>query len=598
MIVTWMFGSTLFALLLVVAAFASERALRLSRRATRTPWALALTLAVVWPAAAPIVLQKFRTPELEPMVIVAAPSPAEIVAGQLPQVTATWSDRLELVLVWAWLVLSVAMLLRLGAAVFALRRITRKSRAMRLDGADVLVTDSLGPAVVGLWKPQVAVPHWFLGLDEPLRKLVLHHEQEHCRSRDPQLVWMASLAVAVMPWNLGVWVLARRLRLALEIDCDARTLRLEESTERYGKLLLLIAQRQSSYPLVSMLAESNSHLSQRISAMQKKPLRRRAVRVALFVGVAAAAVAVACSPRIATDLTGPNPRSQNAVAAKLEAEKASGAPVYFEAKVERKAVSAPGSPGPKYPADLRAAGVEGRVDAQFVVDTNGRAMVSSLKVLRSSHPSFTAAIEEALPSMRFLSAEINGRKVKQLIQMPMVFDLANDGIPDDVAVGVPIQTGTPPNVNVLEPFTTTVVGKEATEASQAALLRAAQRAADLEQPPIRSGATPSALPANQMGIYFESQVEEPVKAAPGTVGPRYPESLKNGGKSGRVLVQFVVHEDGRVDLASFRVLQADDPLMEAAVRDALPKMIFVPAKIGGKSVKQLVQQPFTFSLSR
>ncbi len=595
MIATWMFGATLFALLLGIAAFASEHALRLSRRATRTPWAIALVLAIVWPAAAPFVLQSGNTGAFAPAVIESEPiSPASLVAGQLPPVTASWGERLEFVLVCGWVVLSVALLLRLGAAVLALRRITRESRAMQLDGANVLVTESLGPAVVGLWRPQVAVPHWFLDLDEPLRKLVLHHELEHCRSRDPQLVWLASLALALMPWNVGVWVLARRLRLALEIDCDARTLRRETSIERYGKVLLLVAQRQSSYPLVSMLAESNSHLRQRITAMQVKPLRPRAVRVALFVGVAASAVAAACSPRVASDLTGPNGRPQSPLALKSDAEKASGSNVYFESQVNRPAVSAPGSSGPKYPSDLKAQGVEGRVIAMFVVDTTGRAEMGTLRVLRSSHPSFTAAVQEALPNMRFLAAQIGTRKVKQLVQAPMIFDLANDGIPGDASIAEPLPTGEPPGVNVLEPWRTVVLGPKDNASRPVPL-----SPPTAERQPARP-ATASVQPPQvaQNGIYFESQVEEPVKAAPGTVGPKYPESLKNGGKSGKVLVQFVVHEDGKADIASFRVLKSDDPLMEAAVREALPTMTFVPAKIGGRRVKQLVQQPFTFSLSR
>ena len=82
-----------------------------------------------------------------------------------------------------------------------------------------------------------------------------------------------------------------------------------------------------------------------------------------------------------------------------------------------------GNPGPRYPDMLRSANVEGEVLAQFVVDTTGRADMSTFKVLKSSHDLFTNAVHSTLPNMRFYAAEIGGRKVKQLVQMPFQFAL-------------------------------------------------------------------------------------------------------------------------------------------------------------------------------
>ena len=96
---------------------------------------------------------------------------------------------------------------------------------------------------------------------------------------------------------------------------------------------------------------------------------------------------------------------------------------YFEFQVEKTVIQAPGSVQPKYPQILLDAHVEGEVLAQFVVDTSGRAEAGSLKVLKSSHDLFTAAVRNALPQMRFLPAEVGGRKVKQLVQQPFQFYL-------------------------------------------------------------------------------------------------------------------------------------------------------------------------------
>ena len=96
---------------------------------------------------------------------------------------------------------------------------------------------------------------------------------------------------------------------------------------------------------------------------------------------------------------------------------------YFEFQVEKQVAPLPNNPGPRYPDMLRSANVEGEVLAQFVVDTTGRADMSSFKVLKSSHDLFTNAVKSALANMRFYPAEVGGRKVKQLVQMPFQFSL-------------------------------------------------------------------------------------------------------------------------------------------------------------------------------
>jgi protein TonB len=94
---------------------------------------------------------------------------------------------------------------------------------------------------------------------------------------------------------------------------------------------------------------------------------------------------------------------------------------YFEFQVEKPVMQAPNSGQPKYPDILRQAGVEGDVLATFVVDTTGRADVSTFKVLRSTHDLFATAVRNALATMRFIPAEVGGKKVKQLVQQPFTF---------------------------------------------------------------------------------------------------------------------------------------------------------------------------------
>jgi TonB family protein len=99
--------------------------------------------------------------------------------------------------------------------------------------------------------------------------------------------------------------------------------------------------------------------------------------------------------------------------------------VYFEFQVTKPVRQAPGSRAPRYPVELRAAGAQGEVLAQFIVDTLGLADVKSFRVLRSSHELLSNAVKTALPDMRFTPAELNGRRVKQLVQQPFVFAIAS-----------------------------------------------------------------------------------------------------------------------------------------------------------------------------
>lgn len=82
------------------------------------------------------------------------------------------------------------------------------------------------------------------------------------------------------------------------------------------------------------------------------------------------------------------------------------------------------------------------------------------------------------------------------------------------------------------------------------------------------------------------------------VTPRYPGILANAGVEGTVVMQFVVDTLGRVERGSIRAMRADQALFEESVREALARMRFVPAEAGGRKVRQLVEQPFTFALGR
>lgn len=86
-------------------------------------------------------------------------------------------------------------------------------------------------------------------------------------------------------------------------------------------------------------------------------------------------------------------------------------------------VQAINQPRPRYPPVLQQAGVQGFVEAQFVVDTTGHAEPVSWRVLKSSHPQFEAPAKEAVLKSVFKPARMKGRAVRQLVQQRFGFTI-------------------------------------------------------------------------------------------------------------------------------------------------------------------------------
>lgn len=82
-------------------------------------------------------------------------------------------------------------------------------------------------------------------------------------------------------------------------------------------------------------------------------------------------------------------------------------------------------PTPRYPPVLQQAGITGRVEMQFVVDTTGHAEPGSFKVLRSSNKAFEEPAREAIMKSVFRPARIRGQAVRQLVQQAMAFSITN-----------------------------------------------------------------------------------------------------------------------------------------------------------------------------
>jgi hypothetical protein len=84
---------------------------------------------------------------------------------------------------------------------------------------------------------------------------------------------------------------------------------------------------------------------------------------------------------------------------------------------------------------------------------------------------------------------------------------------------------------------------------------------------------------------------------PGTPPPTYPPLMRDAGIGAHFVVQFIVDTTGRASPPTVLATGVDGDAGDAflaAIRATLTHTRFRPAMIGGRPVRQLVQQQFDF----
>lgn len=408
MIALMLFAATV-AVLAGLAALGAERGLRLARLPTRWAWAVSLAASLALPlvrprlvaAPAALVTEIGGTPAIALPGSFAARAPAAderarelAVAGLL--------RRAEMALPRAWGAATLLLAAGIASAGWRLARRRRGWAEAEVAGERVLLSDAVGPAVVGVMRPRTVLPRWTLAWAGPQQRMIVRHEREHIAAHDPVLLFAGLCAVVAMPWNPAIWWQLSRLRLAVEVDCDARTLRGERDLAAYGRLLLEVG-RHASRALVPVAAfsEPSSFLERRIRAMTDRIPRGRALRLlgwaALATTAAVSAAAIPAPPIV--------------VAPPVAADTL---PVLLDASAVARAMQA------AYPPLLRDAGVTGTAVLRFRVDSRG--VPGEAEVVRASHPAFADAAKRALREARF-SAPRGG---SAMVTLPFAFQLSGE----------------------------------------------------------------------------------------------------------------------------------------------------------------------------
>src|SRR5438874_3194931 len=334
---SWMLYSIVVSLLIGLAALALERSAQLRQRPARWLWATSMvaSLAILFmpsTASVPIIpstasvqiAETTRADRATSPEVLAPPQTTAIETSRftLPVIGADetpLSNRVSTLLEWAWRMASIALVLVILASAAHLSWRRRRWDRGHMAGTAVYISEDCGPAVVGFLRPHIVVPRWLTKLSPDAQEVVMAHERSHLGAYDTQLLTIAVCLVACMPWNPVLWWQLRRLRLAIETDCDARVLSLGYPVARYSETLIAVGERHSAcYTMAMARYGSKSFLEQRIQNMLRKKTRHARVSAlalgCLGIGLAVCAAEVA-PPKV--DLVGKTSSQETSVAAQV-----------------------------------------------------------------------------------------------------------------------------------------------------------------------------------------------------------------------------------------------------------------------------------------
>ena len=322
MMTLWMIYAVLVAGLVALGALAIERALRVARLPARSVWTAAIPLSIGLAMRTPPAPYEFPQATFGSASFVRDTTALGDANGWRAQFTArveravAWLDvsrsaRIlgasavarvdDRLVVGTWLTLTTRFALLFFAVHTRFVAARRRWPRADLHGATVHISAHVGPAAIGVMRPRIVVPRWLLARPESDQRLALAHESEHLRARDPQLLAAACLAVVLFPWNLALWFVVARLRLAIEVDCDRRVLRRGAPAAAYGSLLVSVAELATPLrPSALALADDSSHLKTRILAMDTHSPRLGRTRATLAALAGIVAVLAACEAKTPT----------------------------------------------------------------------------------------------------------------------------------------------------------------------------------------------------------------------------------------------------------------------------------------------------------
>ena len=208
----------------------------------------------------------------------AAPGTVAVAARSIPSLAIVWS------------VVAALLLLRWGAGILRLYRITRRSRA----AGPVLVSDSIQtPMTWGAIRPVILLPAYVEDWPAEQRDMVIRHERAHIERRDWLWQAFAQVMTAVFWFHPLVWFAAAQMRQEAEHAADDATLAGGIQAPDYADRLMAVARQLSGRsPAGAVAMVRRPALTSRIAAILDAGRTRTGASLSARIGVVLAAAAV------------------------------------------------------------------------------------------------------------------------------------------------------------------------------------------------------------------------------------------------------------------------------------------------------------------
>jgi bla regulator protein blaR1 len=423
MIHSWALDLLVVSGLLGIAALLLERILRSHHRATRFPWLVAMLASIFLPVLASWIGAHSATRQAEAPAAVALHGSVDI-----PDRGTSWIDlhatstgtddyqRWDRPILWLWVASTVLASAFAIVSIWQFRRQRRGWRQGTMSGVAVLIAPDMGPAVLGIFRPKIVVPEWLVSAPLDTQHHVIAHERAHVHARDSALLALSMLPILLAPWNPLLWWCARRLRVAIEVDCDRRVLIHGIDMKRYAEVLVQFGLRRDSLlGAIASMSESPSSLERRITLMAQPIVARWTVSsialAVLAIGTVAAATSVVPPPlRLAA-------ATPNSKAAELDRyvgryEFASVTVLDIQRQHDELSVVFPGAP-----ADLLSAAAADRfrykdADVTIHFDCDAKGRITGLNFEQNGTVTYAPRVDSA--RVQAIQGEIAERYRKQV----------------------------------------------------------------------------------------------------------------------------------------------------------------------------------------
>lgn len=275
----------------------------------------------------------------------------------------------------------------------------------------------------GFFKPVIVFP---LGLKKILSEkdidLILIHELIHIQQNDFLNHIIQTITKIIFSFNPLVWWMDKQLSVAREVRCDLAVLNADKDLKKYSKLLYFLATKwQEQLPETAVIAfyKPSHQLNRRVNMIKLKSkngkLKRNSRIMSAFVLLIV--FVIACSNSLEEQKINKTILNEVNEIESFAKEKIGKIIEFFDATVKPKIVK---KGQIKYPEKAQKEGIEGMVLIQFQIDKEG--VPTKLEIIEGI-PLLNESALKAASEYRFTPAEIDGKKVSVMWQIPFRYKL-------------------------------------------------------------------------------------------------------------------------------------------------------------------------------